>query len=170
MFKQLIFSALSLLTIVSAVSLYSDSASAQDFYHRDSRERRRGDWGRGYGDGAECTRQAMEVADAICEITRTGRPTHAPSCHDAAYTAAQSPGMFLEQVSRDRNGRYGRAISLLAQRVSECRGNREAAFDRDVERDSNNWHEQEERREREARRQQEGTGQQSGPSDDDSDF
>jgi hypothetical protein len=175
MFKQLIFSALSLLTIVSAVSLYSDSASAQDFYHRDSRERRRGDWRQGYGDGSDCTRMAMEVAEAICDEERRARgPRAGNNCTHAVREASSDPGAFVYQVGTNgwqwRSAYLGSGIRALASQAMNCRDQREGRFNDRVERESSQWHEREERREREARRQQEGTGRQSGPSEDDSGF
>lgn len=178
MFKQFIFSALSLLTIVSAVSLYSDSASAQDFNHRDSRERRRGDHRRGFRDGRDCTVLMNQVAESACNDARGGRVSQndGGACARIMQRVAENPEWFISdvlrgQVSLNRDSGIGSGTRYLAQQAAECQGNREASFDRDVERESNDWHEREERREREGRRQQEGTDQEPGePSEEDDDF
>ncbi len=146
MSKFFIFSLLALIGTTSVM----ESAMAQDFNHRDSRERRRGDYRRGYDDGRDCTKLAMEAASIVCQEDRY-------QCRRATAYAAENPDSFLSEVASDRHAEfYSYGARAFARQALNCREDRQSRFDRDIERESNEWHEREERRQREeeARRQQ----------------
>jgi hypothetical protein len=131
-------------------------AFAQDFNHRDSRERRRGDHRRGFSDGTDCAREATKVAEAACADQR-GR-----GCDRLFYELNQDSLAFVHRIAtsqpHDPYNQVSQGTRYLAQRTLDCKDDRESRFDRDVERESNQWHEAEERRQRE----RQGQPQQSG--------
>lgn len=138
------FFILSLLALIGTTAVV-ESAMAQDFHHRDSRERRRGDYRRGYSDGQDCTKLAMEAASIVCQ-ERGSRS----QCSRATSYAAENPDSFLYEVASDRNAEfYSHGARAFARQALSCRDDRQSSFDRDVERESNEWHEREERRQRE---------------------
>ena len=149
--KHTFFTFLAFVTLTSAAGICMENAQAQDFYDRSNNERRRGDYRRGYGDGVDCTTMIAEVVDAICE------ESYPTSCRDAASYASQrnSAEAFLSAVIQGRYERVGRGTKSLASQALDCREERHGAFDRDMERDSENYHtsrDQERARERERQR------------------
>lgn len=154
-----------LLALIGAISLLQ-SAMAQDFNHRDSRGRRTQDHRRGMRDQRDCSMLVSRVADAACYDAKGG-PNGADygACGRIMQFMAQNPEAFVAEIvdgrGWSRNGGSSPGTEGLAREAADCQGNREAAFDRDAERESNEWHEREERRyqeQEEARRRQQQQG------------
>ena len=130
-----------------------ESAQAQDFYDRSNNERRRGDYRRGYGDGVDCTNLYIQVGESYCEDTG-GR-----SCGRIMGEIAANPHPLLRQIVEGElppGLRVSSRTVSLAQDARACEGDRHGSFDRDIERDSENYHttqDQERARETERGRQ-----------------
>jgi hypothetical protein len=148
MSKFFIFSMLALIGTTAVV----ESAMAQDFNHRDSRERRRADYRQGYGDGVDCTNLYIQVGESYCqEANRLG-------CGRIMGEIAANPHPLLRRIVENRlppGERVSSRTVSLAEEARACEGDRHGSFDRDVERESNQWHEREERRQREREERQE---------------
>jgi hypothetical protein len=95
---------------------------------------------------ADCTHLISRVADAICE-NEEGR-SRRTNCTDIFRTATNDSHNFL--INARING--GSAVSYMANEALNCQGNRERDFDRDIEMESSQWHERDERRQRERER------------------
>jgi len=54
------------LFLAASIAATSVVAVADDFNHRNSRERRRGDWRRGFGDGTDCEHMKQRLREALC--------------------------------------------------------------------------------------------------------
>ncbi len=134
--KHTFFTFLAFVTLTSAAGLYMESAQAQDFYDRSNNERRRGDYRQGYGDGVDCTTMVAEVVDAVCEEAGSR------SCRDAASYASRrdQSEAFLSAVIQGRYEGVGRGTKSLASLALGCKEERHGAFDRNMERDSENYH------------------------------
>lgn len=147
------------LTLLAIVTI--GSAIAQDFRHRDSRQRRQADHRRGFRDGRDCTVLANRVAESACSDARGGTSyyTDHGSCARIMQFVAQDPEAFVAEILRgngwDRNLGSSPGTEHLAREAAACQGNRESSFDRDAERDSNEFHAEEERRMQEENRPRE---------------
>jgi hypothetical protein len=151
--KRALFTFLAFATLTSVGGIYMESAQAQDFYDRSNIERRRGDYRRGYGDGVDCTNLYIQVGESFCEDTG-GR-----SCGRIMGEIAANPHPLLRLIVEGELPRGLRVSSRtvsLAQDARACEGDRHGSFDRDIERDSENYHKtqgQERARERERHNQ-----------------
>ena len=136
---------LSMIALIGTTAVV-ESVMAQDFYHRDSRERRRVDYRRGYRDGVDCTNLYIQVGESYCqEVNRL-------SCGRIMGEIAANPHPLLRRIVENRlppGQRVSSRTVSLAEEARACEDERHGSFDRDVERESNEWHEREERRQRE---------------------
>jgi hypothetical protein len=143
-------SIIALILMVSASHIIQE-AQGQDFNHRDSRERRRGDWRRGFSDGTECNRSVHFLVDAVCQVTQYGPDRHL--CDQARREATGRPEVFLSalagppymshRVYTSRMPTADRRLAELgeqAMQALECEGDRAEEFDRDTRRESEEWH------------------------------
>ncbi len=148
--KSFVLALLTAAGVLSAISFAIESAQAQDYYHRDSRERRRGDYRRGVGDGRDCNQMAHEALEILC-AERWGQV--ATDCWNGRNQFRGHQETFLEIAAGVRFPPYYEArtpdeTNRLRQKAREalsCQGDREESFDRDTQRESDEWHERQER-------------------------
>ncbi len=110
----------------------SVQAIAQDFNHRDSRERRRGDWRRGFGDGTDCEAMKQRVRQAL--LWEAERNRHVGDRRMIAMGTWQQVYAMTNSIDVSPATRY------LAGQAMNCERQRRDSFDRDVDRESEEWH------------------------------
>lgn len=158
---------LALLGLATVAGL--ESAQAQDYHDRRNVPRRQQDHRRGFNEGRNCTRLESELMHSLC---RSGSQR---SCQNATRSLGAGDGVLAEDLlayhaMRTRNGRSMRSRGQtnggdeysytqedldLAREFMECEGRSMAEFERDANRDADEYHERMEREERERQEREE---------------
>jgi hypothetical protein len=124
--KRILIIGLALLPMTLAC--IPNTSKAEDYYHRDSRDRRRSDWNRGFSDGKDCRRLLQKVRVSLCQDYRNN------------YKCGQSSTAEYYQLVMDINRFGSRGTKYIFNDYLHCKGQRRTAFDRDIERESADWH------------------------------
>jgi hypothetical protein len=151
------------------LALLGLAAHAQDFNDRRNVPRRQQDHRRGFNEGRNCTRIESELMHSLCRSGSRG------SCQNATRSLGAGDGVLAEDLlgyheMRMRNGQgmirrgningsdkysYTEYDLNLARDFMECEGRSMADFERDANREADEYHERMEREERERREREE---------------
>ena len=157
---------LALMALASTVGM--EIAQAQDYNDRRNVPRRQQDHRRGFNEGRNCTRLESELMQSLCSMGSGN------SCRNAVGMLGRGDGMLAEDLleyheMRIRNGQriqrgiihggdkytYTEYHLNLARDFMECEGRSMADFERDANRDADEYHERMEREERERQEREE---------------
>ncbi len=158
---------LALLALASVVGM--ETVQAQDFNDRRNVPRRQQDHRRGFNEGRNCTRLESELMQSLC---RSGSQR---SCQNATRSLGAGNGVLAEDLlayheTRTRNGRrmqsrghvnggdeysYTQYDLDLAREFMECEGRSMSDFERDANREADEYHERMEREERDREEREE---------------
>jgi hypothetical protein len=114
----------------TVLATLSTAAKAEDYYHRDSREGRRSDWNRGFNDGVGCEKLLEKLRQAMCRDFYRNRYEQCGKIANLTFNELHPKVLATGLIG----------VNYIMSDYTHCKERRKGAFDRRVDRESDDWH------------------------------